>query len=280
MARTVQEVYAAIVADKDSRPELAALTSTSATALWRLWCYVVAVAIVVHEQLWDVFKAEVEDIANRAIPGSLRWYADRAREFQFGFNLAFDPATYRYFYLDTASDAAIAARIVAQVSVQEVFTSNFTGVRVKVAKAAGEELEPLDTDELNTFTTYMQRIRFAGVAMDFVSQNPDDVRANLRLYYDGTVPLLTIQERVETALQQYLKGIPFDGLLNRNRFIDALQFTEGVRDVEVLSLAAKPNGSSIWSEVIRQYAPASGYYQLGDFDTNPATDVVITYIAE
>ncbi len=280
MARSIQVIFDALVADKEAREELDGLTSTSRTALWRMWLWIVAAAMHIHEQLWDAFKAEVEDIAARAIPGSLRWYADRAKEFQFGYNLVMDLATYRYFYIDTESDAAIASRIVTQVSVQEVFTSGFTGVRVKAAKGEAGDLEPLTNEERTAFEFYMQRIRFAGVAMDVISTTADDVKANLRIYYDGVLPLTQVEEAVETALQAYLNGIPFDGLLNRNAFIDALQAMPEVVDVEVFSLQAKPNGSSSWSEVVRAYAPVSGYYALASFGTDPATEVVIEYIPE
>jgi hypothetical protein len=280
MARTIQIIYDALVADKETRAELSGLTSTSRTALWRMWLWIVAAAMHVHEQLWDAFKSEVEDIAARAIPGSLRWYADRAKEFQLGFNLVFDLASYRYFYLDTTSDSALASRIIAQVSVQEVFGSTFNGVRVKVAKADGDDLEPLSNEELTAFEYYMHRLRFAGVAMDVISRDADDVKANLRIFYDGVLPLTQVEEAIETSLKAYLKAIPFDGLLNRNALVDALQSMTEVIDVEVLNLQAKPNGSSSWSEVVRNYSPVSGYYALAGIGNDFSTDTVIEYIPE
>lgn len=280
MARSIQVIFDALVADKESREELDGLTSTSRTALWHMWLWIVAAAMHIHEQLWDAFKLEVEDIAARAIPGSLRWYADRAKEFQFGYNLVIDLLTYRYFYIDTTSDAAIASRIVTQVSVQEVFTSGFTGVRVKAAKGEPGELEPLTTEERTAFEYYMQRLRFAGVAMDVISTDADDVKMQLRIYYDGVLPLSQVETAIETVLQQYLNSIPFDGLLNRNALVDALQAAPEVVDVEVISLQAKPNGSSSWSEVLRNYAPVSGYYELANIGTDPASEVVIEYIPE
>lgn len=260
MARTIEEIYTAMVLDKESRPELAGLTSVSKTALWRMWLYVVATAIHVHEQFFDAFKKEAEEIAARAIPGSLRWYADRAREFQYGYNLVMDLQRYIYYYLDTTSDAAIAAKIIAQVSVQEVFTSTFSGVRVKAAKLSGTDLVKLSSAELTAFEFYMHRIRFAGVAMDVISTDADEVKMNVKVYYDGVLPLAAVQLAFETALKDHLKAIPFDGVLNRNALIDAFQAMPEVFDVELLSLQAKPAAGSFWNEVVRSYSPTSGYY--------------------
>jgi hypothetical protein len=243
-----------------------------------MWLYIVALAMHLHEVLWDAFKAEVEDIAARAIPGSKQWYADRAREYQHGASLLFDPATYRYFYADTTSDAAIAQKIVTRVSVQEVFTSGFSGVRMKVAKS--DPPEALDSTEETAFTFYMQRLRFAGVAMEVITRAADEVRVELAIYYDGTVPLNDIQTRVEDALNAFLAAIPFDGMLYKNKLIDALQSTSGIKDVEVLGLYARPDGGSFWVNVARAYQPVSGYYLLTAPGETSGTDSIITYTAE
>jgi len=258
MARSVNEIYDAIIADKETRSELDSLTSTSKTAVWRLWAYITALAIRIHEVLWDQFKAEVEDIASKAIPGSLQWYADRATEYQHGSSLIFNPSTYRYYYLDTTSEEAVTARIITRVSAIEEFTSSFSGVRLKVAKSdPPAELAP---EELAPFTYYMQRLRFAGVSLDVISLPPDEVKVELSVFYDGTIPLNHFETSINTALNSFLSSIPFDAKLYKSKLIDALQATPGVNDVEVLGLYARKSGSATWLAVPRVYAPESGYY--------------------
>jgi hypothetical protein len=92
MARSITEIYSALVADKQSRPELDALTSTSAVAIWRLWLYVVATAIYLHERIFDQHKVEIEQIAARSIVGKLEWYAFQAQRFQLGSSILTPPA--------------------------------------------------------------------------------------------------------------------------------------------------------------------------------------------
>ena len=84
MARTIPQIQAALAAARAARPELAALISPSATALYVLIEYVVAVAQWTHETLWDRFQADVNTVVARAPVGTPGWYADRALQFQQG----------------------------------------------------------------------------------------------------------------------------------------------------------------------------------------------------
>jgi len=279
MARSVNEIYDAIVAEKELRIELNGFSSTSKTAVWRLWAYITALAIRIHEVLWDQFKAEVEDIASKAIPGSLQWYADRATEYQHGHSLIFNPDTYRYYYLDTGSDNAIASRIITRVSVTEESSAIFSGVRIKVAKS--EPPEELAPEELDPFTYYMQRLRFAGVSLEVINRPPDQVKVELSVFYDGTIPLAEIKDRVETALANFLASIPFDARLYKSKLIDALQATPGVNDAEVLGLYARQDGSATWLSVPRVYSSVSGYYVLMPAEETPTPDsTIINYYPE
>ena len=81
MARTVQEIYEEMVAEKERRTELAGLTSPSATAVWRLMLYVVAYAAHVLEQVWDAYSAEVDARIEAIIPHRPKWYRDKVLAF-------------------------------------------------------------------------------------------------------------------------------------------------------------------------------------------------------
>ena len=53
MARSVDTIYADLIAKKESDSNLDALNSKSKTAIWRLWLYIVAYATNVLESLFD-----------------------------------------------------------------------------------------------------------------------------------------------------------------------------------------------------------------------------------
>ena len=59
MARTVETIYADLLARKEADTNLNELSSTSKTAIWRLWIYIVAYATNVLEMLFDSHATEV-----------------------------------------------------------------------------------------------------------------------------------------------------------------------------------------------------------------------------
>src|SRR5690606_12624815 len=87
MARTISEIQQSIIAAKEADANLATLNSTSKTAMWRLYTYIVAVCAWTVETLFDTLKAEVTDILDRLKPHTARWYAEKSLAYQHGFNL-------------------------------------------------------------------------------------------------------------------------------------------------------------------------------------------------
>ena len=83
MARTIDDIQQQIITNVQATPELAGATSTSKRAIWRLWTYVVAVAINLFEQLQDVFLAQSESIVALSAPQTPQWVQDRAFKFQY-----------------------------------------------------------------------------------------------------------------------------------------------------------------------------------------------------
>ena len=90
MARTISEIQEDIIGRVAATANLADMNSTSKTALWRLWIYIVAVSIWALENLFDQHKSEVTSLINEKAPHSLRWYANKAKDFQYGSELAYE----------------------------------------------------------------------------------------------------------------------------------------------------------------------------------------------
>ena len=81
MARTINAIFSEMLEQKNSTPALSSLTSSSATAIWRLLFYVVAFAIYVHESLWDEYRKEVNAAIDEMIPHRPKWYRDKTLAF-------------------------------------------------------------------------------------------------------------------------------------------------------------------------------------------------------
>ena len=70
MARTVQQIKQSMIDAKNADANLAGLTSTSQTAKWNLYFFIVAACIAIFEQLQDLFKVDLETIAASSEPST------------------------------------------------------------------------------------------------------------------------------------------------------------------------------------------------------------------
>jgi len=94
MARTIDYWQQQIITQKNNAPELNGLTSTSKTAMYNLWAFIVAVVIAVLDNLFDWHKSEVDTELATLKPHSLLWYRNLALRFQYGQDLIQDSDQY------------------------------------------------------------------------------------------------------------------------------------------------------------------------------------------
>lgn len=259
MARTIAEIHDALIAEKQLTPELATLTSNSRVAVWRLWLYVVAVAIHLHESMFDAHKAEVLDIISKMKPHTKKWYAQKAVAYQHGQDLV-DDADY-YDNSALTDEEVEESKVVAYAAVVEVEN----GLRIKAASLVGNDLAPLSAEQMDGFVEYMGRIKDAGVKLLITSGVADSLRLKLQVYYNPLV-LNSNGERldgggstpIQDAVKQYLKNLPFNGVFVLAYLVDQLQQLEGVVIPHVV-LAQARYGALPYLPFAVQYQPDAGY---------------------
>jgi len=265
MARTIAQIQQQIIDAKNADSNLSALSSTSAVAIWRLWTYIVAVAIWALEKLFDLFKADVNTLIASGKPHTLRWYALKAKLFQFGYSLFPDED----FYDNTGIDEATitAAQVVKYAAAVEVVK----GVRIKVAGETAGDLAPLTTPQLDALKTYMGRIKDAGVKLYYTNSVADSLKLEYDIYYDPLILDATGQRLdginntpVQDAIDEYLKeDMTFNGLFLPVKLTDKLQAVEGVV-IPHLVLAQSQYGLFPFLSVGVQYQPDAGYLRLAN----------------
>ncbi|OQP45900.1 hypothetical protein A4H97_32175 [Niastella yeongjuensis] len=273
MARKITEIQADITSTLVT--EMAAINITINPATWskanllRLITYIVAVCQWTIEQLQDAHKAEVNELIATKKPHSLRWYAEKAKAFQFGDNLV--PENDYYDNTGIPEDEIENAKVVKFAAVVKQKRANGRiYLRVKVARANGADLAPLDTDQLDALREYFNRIADAGLDIEVDSGVADLLQLKLRIYYN---PLIlgangsrldgTDNIPVPNAIRTYLQNLPFNGLFVLAQLVDALQAIEGVEIPHVLtcqtSYAQFPPTS-----VDVEYVPDSGYLRIDE----------------
>ena len=271
MARTIQEIYDSIIAEKESFSSLdgllplgtdynsllSELSSVSKVAVWRLWAYVIAWFSWVLETLWDHHKIEVEEIAARAKYGSLPWYVDQAKLWQNGDVLTYIDGFPGYAIVDASK------RLVTQASANE--DSFPAQVFLKVAQGI-DPLTPLSAQDLTEFTAYINQVKPAGIKVIVSSLNADTLRVDMTIGYDPILDPTDVEQAVIDAINAYLKSLPFDGRFTRLAFEDAIQAVTGVKTISPTTLEGFQG--AVVSLISQEYVAQAGYMTFDEVQSN------------
>lgn len=268
MARSIETIYAALLASVAADPNLAGLTSASNTALYRNWLRQVATAHNLMEQQQDTFMAEVDAKLARQNYGTATWWVARMLEYRYGQEVVV--SDYRITYPDL-SQAPTATRAACVVR-----SDGGAGLRVqvKLAKGASGALEPLTSDELAGAIAYAARIQPAGVNKEIISLSPDQLALVGTVYFDPQRLLSDMQTAVAAALKSYADQLTFDGAIYPARLFDVLQAVPGVRARTVPPTITVTNGTLTNAPVIGVFNTEAGYVVINVDGITLEADVV------
>lgn len=274
MARTVTVIQNEIISQMQGNPVIGPLwTSTSGVGILRAIAFIVATSIWTLETLFDVFKSDVDETIAALKPHSPRWYAEKAKSFQYGYDLVDESDYYDNTGLDETDVAN--SKIVDYAAVVEAIR----GLRIKVANDNGTDLVPLTEPQLTAFKAYMQRVKDGGVKLDCTSTNPDSLKLTIDLYYNPLVLNAAGQrldgessEPVQDGSKEYLKNLPFNGVFVLQSLTDALQKVDGVVIADIKDASAR-YGALPYQSFAVKYLPDAGYLRIVD-----NADLIINFI--
>lgn len=267
MARSLSEIYTAIVTEKNSQTSLQGLAPQADSldnfgqdlnndrkvAVWRIFAYLVALAIWTHELLWDQFKVELQEIVDAAPTGTVEWYQQQTLAYQYGYNLTYQNNKYVYSITDPSS------QIVKLCAVTERVGSTLI---IKVANLDASDLPlPLTTIEQNALFGYLQKIKFAGTRIAVISDDADLLKIIGEIYYDPIIPLPDLRINVEAAIVDYIRNLPFNGVFKITGLIDTIQAVEGVTDAVLPTIETK-YGALPYVAVNRIYTANAGHLDI------------------
>lgn len=246
------------------------VNTNSKVGRWRIQTWIFAAAQYVQEVLWDFKIATCQAIVDSKDFGTIPWYAATGKLFQYGYALVIN-TRYAYAYPDTTSAAALASRIVTQCSATPVRNSNGIIILVKIAKTVGGALVPLANPELVSFTSYLDLIKPPGDDTTVINANADVVNEDTIIYYDGTLDLPTFQAAIAAARADlFANKIAFNGKLYLNGindrgtpqpgWVDTYNAVPGCLGVQINTLKARAATSGVWTNILFEYDPYSGYY--------------------
>jgi hypothetical protein len=213
--------------------------------MWRVFYGATATAISVMEQIWDVFKQDLEYQKNTTYSMTSAWWNDRMKNY-----FQYAPADPDRGVLKITDNYVYYYSIIDDTKKIIDFCSTVTNtlnrsVTIKVAKDNGSGAPTqLSNDELMAAATYVDRVQAAGAQIKVVSFPADKLLLNMNIYYDGMYVESTVQSNVQNAVVTYLQQLTFDGIIHLSKLVDVIQAVEGVNDVLLVSASAIKDGGS------------------------------------
>jgi hypothetical protein len=284
MARTTQIIFdemkaEALTLSTGNATLTAMFNNTSKVAIWKVLFYAIAYCIMVFEKIQDNFIKEVNTTIANEKRGTLTWYNTIAKLFQYGYSLPADSDTYDNTAL--TQNQIDTSRIIKNAAViEQQLTPTVFGLRIKLAKTVGADLGPLTTSELNAFKAYIERVKFAGTRISCSTSNPDDLKLDLKVYYN---PLIldasgarldgTNATPIKSAIDYFMKNLPFNGQLVLEHLTDHLQTVDGVSIPHIILSQAR-YGALPYSPIDMIYNPDSGYVRITNIN------LTVNYVAQ
>jgi len=242
MARTPKEIQTQMDEQQALQPELTNLDSPSQAAIYTLWKFITSFVISFHEQLWDLFKAEIETIITTAVVGTDAWVKDQVDKFQY--DLVTPQVVQIVDFVPGYNPVDTDLQIITRSSVKTL--ANKT-VSVKVAKS--DPPVQLDALELSALQAYLDNISFAGVGYNAQSLVADKLSLTAEIFFNGEFSA-TITASVEAAINNYMAVLlPFNGFVRIVDLTDAIQAVDGVSDVVITDFAIRADATAFGSRV-------------------------------
>lgn len=228
----------------------------SKVSLESILFYVVAVSVWTLEKLFDRHKQEVTELIDELKPHSLRWYANKAKAFQFGKSLIPDTDQYDNTGL---TDEQIREQQVVKYS---AVTEKAAIVYVKVATGSEGARTQLSPEQEAALTAYFKEVKDAGVKLQIVNLPADEFDVDIDVYYDPQVfdenlnKLDGTGKLVHDTIASFVENLPFNGEYRNSALINALTELSGVILVELKKATA--NGQPVNAKCV----PESGYFRV------------------
>lgn len=254
MARTIQEIQEEIKLKIRTYPELNNFLfpedGGSQVSVFNLIIFVVSSAIFTFEVIADSLKNDITLLRDSAIVGSAAYIRQLMFNFQLGDSVVInttDPDD-PYYFVPRYDPVTPANRIVTQCAVT---SSANNSVIIKVAKNSPPE--PLSAAELTALQDYYfgnsgsQGVGFAGVNASFVSVDPDRLRVEANVYFQGQFVEATTKAAVVLAMQTFLSSFTdenFGGTILIAQLRNAIEAVEGVTRAEFILIEARASSQT------------------------------------
>lgn len=232
MARTVNTIYNAILADKASYAELSNLNTSSQTGIWRLWAYITALAIHLHERIFDAFKLEINELIAVSKVHSGRWYQAVSLLFQYDENTPQTLIVNESFVPQYTTPDPL-KRIITRATIREASRK----IYIKINKGSVPNLQVLSASEMSAFVSYINQMKDAGTQVIVQSFPSEKLIAKLEVDYAPRVGIV-LDTQIKDMIDDYLANLDWDGIINVQALEARILSDPRVKNIKTVYLLA------------------------------------------
>lgn len=267
--RTIEEIQADMDSVQATFPALTGVDTTSDAGLFKQLRGLFALFVQMLETSWDKFRQNLETDLSKSKVGNISWYVRQAKLFQYGDAIAIINGQVGYLTVDPNKN------IISQATMSEDMASGKLSLRI--AKKENNRMVPLTENELTAVKEYMSKVKFAGVLLDVLSLEADQVRLVASVKVDRQIMALTgtllsnsTKAPVVEAINTYLSTLPEESIISNSALTDAIRKIPGVKDCTVTQSFSRRPTAPNWSAYQGEVLADAGYAILH-------ADSVITY---
>lgn len=235
-----------------------------AASVENILLYVWAVCAWAVEQLVARHREEVTAELEELMPHRPKWYRDKVLEFMEDRELIDD--TDRYDLSGMSESEISAARVVKHAVATESRDASL--LTIKVAGESGGKRQPLSEAQEGKLRAYLSEVKDAGVRVSLVNMEPDTFNCTVDIYYNAMLDPGGVKESCLSAINEYIRNLPFNGEYTNMALVDALQTVAGVRVVELLGSSARVAGELTARTINARLTPAAGYFKAGEIPSS------------
>ena len=239
----------------------------STVSLENILFYIVASCMWINQELFGQHKKDIQKMLDEQKAHTNKWYAHRAKQFQFGQDLVHETDVYDNSEL---TNDEITKRQVVKYSAA-VESQDKSVLYLKIATNTDGERQPLPPEQLIPFKAYLNAIQDAGVRVQVINDPADDMRLKIDIYYNSLIldqdgKRLDGEDNspVQTAIRHYLDNLPFNGIYTNQSLVDVLQKIAGVEVAELKQASARYGHYTDYTEIDARGIPHAGYYRVSD----------------
>jgi hypothetical protein len=285
-----------MLADIAADPTLSSkLTSPSLTAIYNLWCYIVASAINLFEQVQDLYIINAESLALKTPPATPLWIQNQV--FNYQYDSSGSPAT-NVVVINADYSVGYATKNTAFNIVTLCSVNTLPNNKVQVKAAQGTltaGYSAITGTALTQLDGFLTEILPAGISHNLISQSADYIAVYGTIYYQNGYAGV-IKSNVTTALKAYIDSISisntsgsqsvnYTGAIKVASIESAILGAEGVLDINITRITARPNATAFSASTVvydlvsgvnnRQYNTAAGYAIAETTTSNTWNDTLI-----